>query len=253
MLKIDDRTGSATDKSRGSLTDLIPRFQSYGIKVEKVRLDFGDFAWDGNGPSGIAQVGVERKKVAEYVQCIESARFSGFQLPGIANMYDYGYLLVEGFWGVLESGHLHINKQRQGILHRAFDNHLHTSEVKAGIIFRRTGSLDETIATVVNLYKWWQEPWESHRSHERVYAPAAGGSRQMLLQPREVLPVEYFLLGVKGLDQKAAKLAKKIKTVEKLMELSAEEIGEIRVSDSKGNLKRLGQGIGTAVWEALRK
>jgi len=79
VISLDDRTGSK---------ELTPLFHPYGIPIEVKRLDFGDLAFEGNGPHGRCAVVIERKQITELVQAIESRRLSGHQLPGMADDYD---------------------------------------------------------------------------------------------------------------------------------------------------------------------
>src|SRR5574341_1238250 len=86
MILLDDRAGSK---------DLAP-FMPKSVPFTLTRLEYGDVAFSGRGPSGVCTVGVEIKKIPDLVDCIYSGRFAGHQLPGMLDTYDYCYLLVEG-------------------------------------------------------------------------------------------------------------------------------------------------------------
>jgi ERCC4-type nuclease len=144
----------------------------------------------------------------------------------MADCYDYCYLLVEGIWrpgsqGELIVGHGTLDHGRsfggtwapaygQGIRYRAVDNYLSTMELHAGVIFRRTLTPVETVATVVDLFHWWNDkPWEKHSSHLGVYAPAVGtsGRSRMNLVRRVISLREKWAMQIDGIDMVIAERA----------------------------------------------
>jgi ERCC4-type nuclease len=145
----------------------------------------------------------------------------------MAETYDYGYLIVEGIWRPGEEGQLQTGwgtldtgptfggrwgYQRGGaVLHyRAVDNYLSTLELHAGIIYRRTLSATETVFTIVDLYRWWNEKqWAEHSSHLAVYAPAEprATGRRLHLAKREVSLAEKWAMQLPGIDAKAQQVA----------------------------------------------
>src|SRR5262245_47664898 len=171
-IALDTRTGSR---------ELAPLFLPYGIQPQLTKLEFGDLAFEGNGPHGRCAIVVERKQISELVASIQSRRLSGHQLPGMAEAYDYAYLIVEGMWtpgaeGEMQFGYGAMNRERfggswrpvhgKGILYRAVDNYLATLELHAGIIYRRTLDPLETVAVIVDLYHWWNDKqWQDHSAH----------------------------------------------------------------------------------------
>jgi len=98
-IDLDYRTGS------GELEKL---FLPYGIKVNRTKLEFGDLAFEGRGPHGACSIVIERKRITDLIQSMESRRLSGHQLPGMAERYDYCYLIVEGIWRPGQNGELEI-------------------------------------------------------------------------------------------------------------------------------------------------
>lgn len=209
-LSIDDRVGSV---------ELAPLFLQWGIQAQVKRLDFGDLAFEGNGPNGRSAICVERKRIEDLIQSMESKRLTGHQLPGMAEQYDYCYLIVEGIWrpgaqGELQVGRGGFEADRFGgrwvtyprLLYRSVDNYLATLELHAGVIYRRTLSPQETVAVVVDLYRWWREKlWHEHSSHLGVYAPAIPrpGKGRLNLARRTISYAEKFALQIPGLDAKA--------------------------------------------------
>jgi ERCC4-type nuclease len=215
-IALDYRTGSK---------ELAPLFLPYGIQVDLRCLSYGDLAFEGNGPRGRCAVVIERKQIGDLVDSIKSRRLSGHQLPGMADEYDYCYLIVEGVWkpgpdGELIVGHGSTENERSyggswsnaysRLRYRALDNYLATLELHAGVIYRRTLSPTETVAMVVDLYRWWNDKlWEEHSSHLAVYAPAEirqGKSRFQLVK-RPVTLCEKWAMQLEGVDSKAEAVA----------------------------------------------
>lgn len=244
MLFIDDRRGS------GELSELLT---AYGIKAKVLRMPSCDFKWIGKGPNGDCSVGVERKQIGECIQSLQTRRLTGHQLPEAGKDCDYYYLLVEGFWGLDDSGRVSINKQPQGFSYAALNGYLTTLESKAGVIYRRTLSKAETVATVVGLYRWWTEkPWDEHRSHEAIYAPGPR-DRRMIMESREVSACELHASQLPGIDWAARQVANKLKTVDRLCELSEDEWSEMRLRDKNGKFRRIGVARGRKIWTHLHK
>lgn len=215
MIFLDQRIGSG---------ELAPLFHQYGIQANVCHLDFGDVSFEGNGPNGRCAICVERKRIEDLIQSITSKRLSGHQLPGMAEQYDYCYLLVEGIWrpgpqGELQIAHGSIEAERfggrwlpshgKGIGYRNVDNYLSTLELHAGVIYRRTLGPQETVATIVDLYRWWGKEWGEHSSHIAVYAPAAPkiGRGKMQLARRNVSLAETWAMQMDGIADKAQSVA----------------------------------------------
>lgn len=223
MLWVDERTGSK---------ELIPEIRSYGIDAQVKHLDYGDFAWEGNGPSGLCRIAVERKTISDLIDSFQSRRLSGHQLPGMADEFDYAYIIVEGIWrpgpeGVLQLGHGTMDAQStfggawsqtyrsRQLLYRSIDNYLATLELHAGIIYRRTLSTQETVHVIVDLYRWWRTKlWAEHSSHLAVYAPAEarGGKGRINLVRRDVSLAEAWAMQLPGIDKKAQEVAERFPT-----------------------------------------
>ena len=95
MILIDPRAGSG-QADRGG--DLLPYILAQKVKAEKSQLPFGDAAMEGNGPKGRINIGVERKRLGDILQCIDDARYSAVQKVGMKAFYDVSLLMVEGVW-----------------------------------------------------------------------------------------------------------------------------------------------------------
>jgi ERCC4-type nuclease len=218
-IALDYRTGSK---------ELAPLFLPYGIQPEVRKLDFGDIAFEGNGPAGRCAIVIERKQIAELIASIQSRRLSGHQLPGMAEDYDYCYLIVEGIWRPGAEGEMQLGMgsmageksfggnwhltHGKNILYRAVDNYLSTLELHAGILYRRTLDVLETVHMVVDIYRWWNDKqWTEHSSHLGVYAPAdpaMGRGRKLSLARRNITLAEKWAMQLDRIDTKAQAVAK---------------------------------------------
>lgn len=216
-ISLDYRTGSK---------ELAPLFTPFGIQVNICKLEFGDLAFEGNGPTGRCAVVIERKRIDDLIASMQSKRLSGHQLPGMADAYDYCYLIVEGLWRPGPEGEMQIGRgglENQGsfggrwasahgraLKYRSIDNYLATLELQAGVIYRRTLTPAETVVTVVDLYRWWTEKlWAEHSSHLGVYAPAVvkAGKTRLNLARRHVSLAEKWAMQLDGIDSKAQAVA----------------------------------------------
>ncbi len=207
-VRLDDRIGSV---------ELGPLFQPYGIEPLVTRLEYGDCDFHGNGPRGGCVICVERKRINDLVDCIQSKRLAGHQLPGMSRQYDYGYLVVEGAWRPAANGQLEIghggrwsSSYAGQINYRQVDNYLSTLEVCSGMIYRRTYDPLETVAVIVDLMRWWSKPWGDHHSHDVKYQPGDEGHHLRLVRPSQV---ELVARTLPGLDRKAKRVAKHFKSV----------------------------------------
>lgn len=250
MIRVDDRVGSI---------ELLPKLREYGIKVVSERLQYGDFAWLGNGPLGRSNVAIERKRIHDLIDSITSKRLSGHQLPGMATEYDYVYLLVEGLWRPGSSGELETRNGKwtaehsSGLSYRAVNSFLNTLEVKAGVIVKRTWADVETAEVIVDLYRWWQEPWEKHQSHTAVYAPAdSTNGRRFTLNPRRITQLEKVAMQFPGLDSRAQFVATKFKSVVEFVAATESELAEVKVRVGRGR-KSKWQRLGTATAKKVRE
>lgn len=219
MISLDCRTGSK---------ELAPKFLPFGIQVQTATLPYGDLAFEGNGPSGRCSIVIERKRIEDLIASMQSRRLSGHQLPGMAETYDYCYLIVEGMWrpdqdGCVQTGWGRLDgsvhwgggwiypKGKKPMHYRAIDNYLSTLELQAGVIVRRTLTADETVFVAVDLYHWWNDKqWSEHSAHVAVYAPAdpkLGPGRRIHLAMREVSLCEKWAMQLPGIDAKARQVA----------------------------------------------
>lgn len=171
---VDSRVGSK---------EIGPFLSTLGLPVEEVKLDYGDFAFEGNGPNGPVLIGVERKRLGDMLTSMRSGRLAGHQLQGLISTYSPAYLLVEGIFrrgqdGVLEApqgwgrgGWGPFKLGSQAFLFSEMDNFLTSLENIAGLKIRYSSSKTATAQTLQSLHAWWGKPWDRHKSLGVIYTP----------------------------------------------------------------------------------
>ena len=220
MILVDYRTGSK---------ELAPLLQDPIICT----LDFGDFAWSGNGPDGPVDVGVERKSLMDFLQSMSTGRLSGHQLIGLTNNYDWSYILLEGIYRPdKDSGMLqHINRKgkwsavAQGsrrFMARDIYNFINTLQIMTGVIVVSTGNHWESAKWLTACSNWWNKAWDKHKSHLQFQKPV---EHAQLTKPTLVTRMASQLTGV-GWD-KARKIGQQFKTLTQLMDADRQDLEEI--------------------------
>jgi len=257
-LRIDDRTGSR---------ELAKYFLDYGITPKVTRLEFGDLAFNGQGPSGECAIAVERKQIDDLVASIQSKRLSGHQIPGMIENYDYSYVLVEGIWKAGKSGELMVMGHggrwaARETPTRAINNYLMGLTLRAGVIVWRTSSPEETVSFIVDQVRMWEKEWHEHKSHEGVYAPAMsnGAGRHGFfnnLHPRRVTVRERIALQLPGMDDRAKFVEGWFASAKEMCsagpETWANKVWKTRGRHGQaGKERRLGKAAAEKIVEALR-
>ena len=174
-------------------TDAIPILSKLDVPITVVELPFGDYMWEGLGPGrSEVLVGVERKKLSDLVNSMKDRRLSGHQLRGLSVAVDFRLLLTEGQWRPGNDGSIeewkyqpHTKKfgwatfyksgalgDRSSVSYYQLLGYLTGLELRGNVIWRRTRDIHETAVQIVGLYKNFQDPWESHHSHEQVWCGA---------------------------------------------------------------------------------
>jgi len=166
VILVDDRQGSK---------ELVTPLRKAGLPAEHTRLDFGDVVFEGKGEKGKSvDIAVELKKLPELIMSIRDGRFSGHQLPGLLDTYDYSWLLVEGQWRNNAQGQMCSYKGRTlgwlpvrgGMSATEYIKHLLTYELCGGIHVYVTHDRQATIHFIVSLYRWWTDrALDKHTSH----------------------------------------------------------------------------------------
>lgn len=167
MILIDSRVGSK---------ELAPHIPPY-IPHSLTTLQFGDVAWAGNGPDGemTAWIGVERKRLRDLINSMESGRLVAHQLPGMADLYHWSYLVVEGVWRIGATNLIEIpigrgrwkplESGRQRYTSAVMDNFLNSLSCMWSTTVVITPSLDRTALWLSNVYRWWTtKKWGQHKT-----------------------------------------------------------------------------------------
>lgn len=171
MILVDSRLGSA---------ELVAPLRAAGLEVEETTLRSGDIAFEGRGTKGAPVfIGIEYKKLGEFVQAVRTERLQDVQLPRMREDFDFSWVLVEGEILYDRSGKL---QRRVG--HATFASlpgGMTFAELQKRIfVFQICGGLHPIFAkdqrTTVKLLEilyrvWTDKDLDEHKSHLGVYAP----------------------------------------------------------------------------------
>lgn len=215
MITVDPRVGSI---------DLQPLLASLHVKTEIRTLKYGDFCWEGQGPKGACMIGVERKRVRDFIASCRDCRLQDTQLSGMLEVYDYSFLVVEGVVranpedGLLEQSVKHGHWRPVLLGSTAFSYHefhgrLATLGMKTPLHIIRTGGPSETAQELVFWHHWWADKeWDAHKSLHGFHTPPdPSGS---IFRPGLVRRVAKELPGI-GWDRSRA-VAAEFSTVREL-------------------------------------
>ena len=217
MLLIDPREGSK------EILDYIMAIQGHP-PVEHCTMDYGDVMFVGDGPNGPMTVGLEVKTLNDVLNCIETGRFTGHQLPGLKQTYDVVYLAIVGeYRSDWETGSLQIklNKGNGSFWwsvktgkrewsHYEFMAWLTMVELGWGIRVRESKDMKDLSRTLVEMYKVVQKPWSEHKTLNPFFlGPVAGNTT--FTKPTLV---ERVVAQVEGIGPaKAREIGKRFPTV----------------------------------------
>lgn len=235
---VDPRIGSR---------ELLPYFSPYGVTVELEKLEFGDVMFQGNGPSGVEFIGIERKIITDLIQSMRSNRLSGHQLRGLLETYQHVELVVEGVFRCGTSGELEINYGRdwrafrlgrggRPMMFAEMSHYLMTLENVCGVKVVCTANQVQTVAHIVSVYRWYNDKeWDQHNSHDKIYVPElgderakGGGGRRVGFQMRKPPgPVELVASTFPGVSSKAWEFGKVYKRVEDMVNDSVEGLCKV--------------------------
>lgn len=173
MILVDPATGSG---------ELLPVIQKFSVPCKLEPLPFGDVCFTGNGPKGTIGIGIERKKIHDILACINDARFSGHQLPGLLNMYKVRYLYIEQFFypnsdGMLRQsidGSYFFLRKPPTQYDRLYRYLLSVNLAGVSVIFTR--DIYQTAYNICATYWYFQKEWDKHDSLKRtqdIFVPTA--------------------------------------------------------------------------------
>lgn len=164
MIYVDRRVGSK---------EVLPILLRLQQKAELGDLPFGDFAFDGNGPHGSMCIGVERKTLHDMLHCIDDGRFAGFQLPGMRQLYNKSYLILEGAWRNDEQGYLmegfkggswgYCKYRSSSVRYEKLFRYLLSVQL-GGVTVIHSRDIEQTAFNLIEIYCYFQKAWKDHRS-----------------------------------------------------------------------------------------
>lgn len=170
MILVDNATGS------WELQSLI---QKQGIACDKAALAGADACFEGYGPDGTTGIGVERKRIRDMLDCIDTGRYSGHQAVMMRGMYGFRFVALEGFWrpdtrsglllrGIPEpDGKMGWTDQWGPGMHRVMYYKLRRylfSVMMTGVHLLYTRDIAHTAYDIMELYHYFQKPWHEHKS-----------------------------------------------------------------------------------------
>lgn len=211
MILIDSRQGSKEFKE----------IFTSNFEPTLCQLEFGDFAFTGNGPDGPIFIGVERKTIPDLTHSVRSGRLQSHQLPGMIKTFDRSYLLIEGITkpdehGLITSliGKGHWQSVANAFGEKELQNLLVSLEEFAGIRVIHSSFQKDSAKKVQWLYQYWNKPYMSHTAHLAIKKVSGIGHKIDLVSPNLITRVAAQLPGV-GI-KRARDIAKRIKTIRDL-------------------------------------
>lgn len=176
------------DLATGSI-ELLTTLLQIGLKAERTSLPYGDFCFEGKGPEGDINIGIERKTLHDMMACIHDHRFGGHQMPGMKSLYDIRILMVEGHWKPNNpNGHLmegfngglnwgfFRGRNGQAMYSQLYRYLLSVS--LSGFIVLHSRDPWHTAYNIKELYAYFQKPWDQHTSLKELHTlavPSLGG------------------------------------------------------------------------------
>lgn len=232
MLLVDYREGSH---------DLVAPLQRMGLEVEETTLAFGDISFVGRGHKGKAvSIGIEFKKLGEYVGSLRSNRLCGHQLIGMRDTYDYSYLLIEGELLYDHKGALQrrAGKRKLKLLPGSmgvseFNKRTIGLHLDGGLNPWQTQNRTDTLKWVEALYRsWTDKDRDQHGGHLAIY------------QAPTLIPVSKTREAFNAWDHIGFTISKAVEEkfgcVRKAANASVEEWAAITTTDRKGGKRKLG-------------
>lgn len=153
--------------------DIINHIKALNVPVQQADLEYGDAAFEGNGPLGSVLVGIERKTIADMLSCIDDARFTGHQRIGMSHMYGVSALMLEGHWkphdgnGLLMEGYSGgtawgYNKYRSRTTLYAKLYRYMISVALSGVVVSYSRDTWHTAYNIVEWYHYFSKSWREH-------------------------------------------------------------------------------------------
>lgn len=165
MILVDSRIGSI---------EVLPYIKKHSIPCMEDNLEFGDFAFEGNGPKGKINIGIERKTLHDILHCIDDSRYTAHQLPGMAQTYDKSFLLIEGLWKPHEDGTLMegfrggtswgpLRYRSNRVMYSKLRRYLFSVSL-SGVVVLYSRDIQQTATDICEVYHYFQKQWSNHTS-----------------------------------------------------------------------------------------
>lgn len=246
MLLVDYRSGSA---------ELLQPLQAMGLPAELSHdMPFGDVAFIGRGEKGRAvSVGIEFKLLGECVASMRTERLQGHQVPGMWDMYDYRWLLVEGELLFNAKGQLlkrakwrtDLKPLSGGMSVGEFHKRLLVLHLCGGINPVLTPDRQHSLKWIEGLYRTFTDcDLDEHKSHIAIY------------QAPTPVPISDFRRAVSMWPHLGFKSSKAVEahfggSVARACLAPVGEWAEIQTMDDKGKTRRLGEKAGRDIVKFL--
>jgi ERCC4-type nuclease len=178
MVIVDDRGGSA---GLAGAKKRLNALRNRDVDADLGHLDFGDYAFAGNGPNGTAiMVGIELKTTRDLISSLRSNRLMGHQIPGMIEMYKEGrlWLITEGIWREGQNGQFEcylgswqtFSAGSKTVQMTHIESWILSTIQLGGMSYWHCPLQTDTARFVDRLHHWWTaKEYEEHRSHEVVY------------------------------------------------------------------------------------
>lgn len=218
MIYIDNRVGSK------ELHHLFPKGTA-----KLTYLEYADFMFMGHSDGEDILIGVERKRIGDFISSMCTGRLSGKQLIGMVNSYHYLYLVIEGIFranpqnGLLEvyrrSGWQEYRAGQRRFMARDIWTFMNTLQVVCGLHCYHCPRETDTVQYIMALHHWWHKEYEEHKGHLQ---PHTGGMKVELHKPTLVRRVVSQLDGVGWGKSKV--ISQHFKSVSELTAAAPEEL-----------------------------
>lgn len=248
LVTVDCRVGSKhfIEGSR-HLKLTLPKVLLPPHRVKLSELPAGDFEWLGNGPDGLIPVVGELVKIGDLLGKIETRRLTDEQLPKLLDRAKVVYLIVEGRWRPQPDGELDVyeggvgfrgwKKQEwrpSGFKYDSVNGILMSLQAFPRVITVRTLDENETCHWVASAAKWWDKPWEEHRSFEAWSGTTIFGQGFSTQKPKLVQQVAALLPGIG--QKRARQVARKFGSIRRLVGATLEDWIGIKSDTGKTKL-----------------
>ena len=245
MIFVDDRAGSK---------ELIQPLRVLGLEAEGVHLEFGDLFWEGRGKKGATvTIGIEFKRLEEFVQALRTERLQGHQMPGMLRTYDYSYLFIEGELLYDRGGALH--RRHRGRSSQAMPGRMSIGELLKRIyVLHLCGGLNpwwthtrqDTLKSIEALYRMWTDgDLDQHKSHLGIYTAPA------------LIPVSDVRAALRTFPHIGMRASLAVEqafggSLQRAVMASVDDWAAIRTTDDKGRTKRLGLRVAEDIQRFLK-